>query len=77
MGLAFWIRRTLTVFALVAAVLFVVSLLRGRGLGGSLEYSALWGVLTASVFTVGRVIQSRRGQACTICDDIPRPETQG
>ena len=77
MGLAFWIRRTLTVFALVAAVLFVVRLLRGDAAAAAAEYGALWGALTAGVFTAARVVQSRRGQHCAICQDTPEMADRG
>ncbi len=76
MGTAFWIRRSLVVFAAVFAVLFVVSLLKGRGVEGGLAFSALWALITTAVFTVARVYQSRRGQACALCDDIPAEQDE-
>lgn len=73
MGIAFWVRRAATVFAIVAIILFVVSLLKGRGLVGSAEFAATWATAAAAVFTVGRLYQSRRGQHCELCQDIPVP----
>ncbi len=71
MGTTFWIRRALTVFALVAAVLFVVNLLKGRGAFDAVAYSATWAALSTAVFITGRLYQSRRGQACALCQDTP------
>lgn len=73
MGTAFWIRRTATVFALVATVLFVVSLLKGRGLAGSAQFTAVWASATTAVFIAARLYQSSRGQHCELCQDIPAP----
>jgi hypothetical protein len=73
MGTAFWVRRAATVFTVIAAVLFVVSLLKGRGLLGSAEFSAVWASISTAVFVVGRLYQSRRGQHCELCQDIPAP----
>ena len=64
-------RRSLQVLAGVFAVLFVVSLTKGRGVAGGLEYAALWSVITTVVFIVGRRYQIRRGEACALCDDLP------
>ena len=69
-------RRSLQVLAGVFAVLFVVSLMKGRGIGGGLEYAALWSVLTTVVFIVGRRWQIRRGEACALCDDLPIDDEQ-
>ena len=64
-------RRTLQVLVVAFVVLFVVSLMKGRGVGGGLEYAALWAILTTVVFAVGRRWQIRRGQECALCDDLP------
>lgn len=66
---AFLLRRALTLFILVFGVLFVVSLLKGRGVEGGLEYAALWAVLTTAVFAVIQAIRARRGAACEVCED--------
>lgn len=71
MPLSFWIRRTATVFALVAVVLFVVRVLRGDAAPEAMTYSALWAALTTAVFISARVVQSRRGQHCALCQDTP------
>ena len=71
MGTAFWIRRAATVFSMIAAVLFVVSLLKGRGLAGSAEFTAIWATASTAVFIGARLYQSSRGQHCELCQDIP------
>ena len=71
MPLSFWIRRTVTVFALVAGVLFAVRMLRGDAAVDAVTYSALWAALTTTVFISARVVQSRRGQHCAVCQDTP------
>ena len=71
MGAAFWIRRAATVYALVAAVLFVVRLLKGEGVAEAVAFSATWALLTTAVFIGARLYQSRRGQHCALCQDTP------
>lgn len=73
MGAAFWIRRAATVFTAIAAILFLVSLLKGRGLLGSAEFSAGWAALSTAVFIGARLYQPSRGQHCELCQDIPAP----
>lgn len=76
MGTSFWIRRAVTVFGMIAAVLFIVSLIKGRGLLGSLEFAAVWASLSTAVFIAARLYQSRRGQHCELCQDIPAPRAE-
>ena len=71
MGSAFWIRRTATVFALVALVLFVVGVLKGQAASASAAYSAVWASVSTAVFIGARLYQSRRGQHCALCQDTP------
>ena len=61
----------MTVFAIIASVLFVIGLLKGRGLLESAEFTAVWATASTAVFVVGRLYQSRRGQHCDLCQDIP------
>lgn len=71
MGAPFWIRRAVTVFAIIGAVLFVVSLLKGRGVLGGAQFSAGWAAVSTAVFVGARLVQSRRGQRCDLCQDVP------
>ena len=71
MGLAFWIKRFLTVWLLAFAVLLAVELLKGHGMQAALAFSAAWSLLAASIFTAARIYQARRGRHCALCNDIP------
>lgn len=73
MGTRFWVRRAATVFAIIATALFVVSLLKGRGVVGSAEFAIVWATASTAVFIVTRLYRSRRGQHCDLCQDIPAP----
>jgi hypothetical protein len=66
---AFLLRRTLAVFALAFAVLFAVSLSKGRGTGGALEYAALWAFISTAVFAAVQVIRTKRRTACERCEE--------
>lgn len=66
---AFLIRRTLTLGALVFAVLTVVELVEGEGLMDAFAYAGLWAVLSAAVFAVVNVIRARRGASCEVCEE--------
>jgi hypothetical protein len=71
MGTAFWIKRFLTVVALVFVVLTAAALLRGRTLETALVESAIWSVITSAIFTGVRIYRSRKRQYCAICNDVP------
>jgi hypothetical protein len=71
MGTFFWVRR----FLLVALTMFVIiggaQLLKGRPPMYSLEQGLIWSLISATIFTVSRFYQARRGQHCALCNDIP------
>lgn len=71
MGKAFWVRRYLTVFALAFVMIAASHLFRGRSLEHAVSEALLWSIITATVFTVARLYQSRRGQYCAVCRDTP------
>ena len=71
MGTAFWVRRFLLVFAIASCVIAGTQLLKGHDLNYSLTQGLLWAAITASVFTVARIYQSRKGVHCAICRDTP------
>ena len=71
MGTGFWIKRFLTVLAGAFAIICAAQLLRGHGLAYSATQGAIWSVISATVFTVARFFQARRGQHCAICNDTP------
>lgn len=66
---AFWIGRFCTVVAIVFAILLVAGLLRGRPVATVLADSLLWALVSATIFTVSRYYQARKGIACALCRD--------
>jgi hypothetical protein len=71
MGTTFWVRRFLLAFVVATFVITGSQLLRGRGLSYSLTQGLIWAAISASVFTVARIYQSRKGDHCAICRDTP------
>lgn len=71
MGRAFWIRRFFVVLAAAFVLIAASHLVRGRGLEHALTEGGIWAIVTAVVFTGGRLYQSRRGQHCAVCRDTP------
>jgi hypothetical protein len=70
-GTRFWIKRFLTVLAGAFVIIGAVQMLKGHDFPYAVTQAAIWGAITAIVFTVGRLYQSRRGQHCAICKDTP------
>jgi hypothetical protein len=70
-GTAFWIKRFFIVLVGAFIIIGVTQMLKGHDLPYAVTQGAIWGAITATVFTVARVIQSRRGQHCAICKDTP------
>lgn len=79
MGKRFWIRRFAQVYGLVFLVLTIVRFLKTGDIVDALAYGLLWAGISATVFVIARIWQSRRGQHCAICKDTPElatnPET--
>jgi hypothetical protein len=81
MGIAFWIRRFLLVFAGALVIISGAQLAKGHTLEHSLTEGLLWSAVTAAVFVAVRIHKSRKGQHCAICADTPQarpppPDTQ-
>ena len=76
MGATFWIRRFLLVFATGLAIITGAQMLKGHTLGYSVSEGLLWAAVAASIFTGGRIYQSRGGQHCAICRDTPETSMQ-
>ena len=72
MGAAFWIKRFLTVLVGAFIVVSAAQLLKGHAVAYAITQAAIWGFITAAVFTVARYWQSGRGQHCAICKDTPK-----
>jgi uncharacterized membrane protein len=70
-GTAFWIRRFFTVLVLAVVLIALAQWARGHTLQHAVTQGAIWGCISAAVFTVARIYQSRRKQHCAICKDTP------
>jgi hypothetical protein len=71
MSTAAWAFRFLLAFAVAAAALAVVQLAKGANIGSAATFAAVWGALTALVFTGVGYIKYKRNPACMI---KPTPE---
>jgi hypothetical protein len=69
MGTAFWIRRFFHVLVLAGVVIALAQWVKGHPLQFAATEGLIWGSISASVFTVARIYQSRRKQHCAICKD--------
>lgn len=71
MGTAFWIKRFLTVLVAAFAIICSAQLLKGHQLAHAAAEAALWGFISAAIFTGARFWQARKGQHCALCRDTP------
>ncbi len=71
MGISFWIRRFCFVSCLAFGGIALGQLLQRHSASDAFAHAALWAPLSALVFTVARLYQSRKGQRCDICQDTP------
>lgn len=69
MGTAFWIKRFFTVLLGAFVVICAAQLLKGHDLIYACMQGAIWGLVSAAVFTGARIYQSSKGQHCAICKD--------
>jgi hypothetical protein len=77
MGTAFWIRRFFTVLALACVIVALAHWAKGHTWQYASAQGAVWGFLSAVVFTGARIWQSRRKQHCVICKDTPEMVESG
>ncbi|KAA1156129.1 hypothetical protein [Pseudoalteromonas fuliginea] len=71
MGFKFWFVRALKVFLGVAALLFIVELLKQHSVQEALIFACTWSSITTTIFICSRLYQSRKGVECALCNDIP------
>ena len=71
MPLSLWIRRYVSVLVGAFVVIAAAQLLQGHARQDALADAALWAAVSATVFTVARYLQARRGQHCDLCRDTP------
>lgn len=72
MELSFWVRRFIAVAAALFFIIGAVQMLKGHLIGEAALQGLIWSVISATVFTVSRFFQARRGQHCALCNDIPK-----
>jgi hypothetical protein len=77
MGTAFWIKRFLTVLVGAFLVICAAQMLKSHDLYYAATQGAIWGIITATVFTVARLYRSGKGQHCAICGDTPEMQQSG
>ncbi|HET8715893.1 MAG TPA: hypothetical protein VFM16_08715, partial [Holophagaceae bacterium] len=76
MGMRFWVRRFLTVFAGAFLVIGLAQMLRGHAPAYAAGQGLLWGALSAALFTATRIYRSRQGQHCALCADTPEMQNE-
>lgn len=71
MGTAIWIKGYLVVLLGAFALICAAQLLKGHDLEYSATQGAIWGVISAAIFTAVRYRQASRKQHCALCRDTP------
>lgn len=71
MDTTFWIKRFLAALVVAIAVICAAQLLKGHTFAYALREAAIWGILTAMVYTAALFYRIRRGQQCAVCQDTP------
>ena len=71
MGKGFWIKRFLVVLAGAFVIICAAQVARGHALDYSATQGAIWGLISAAVFTGARYRQASKGQHCALCRDTP------
>jgi hypothetical protein len=66
MRAGFWVNRFLIALLVACAILFLVGLIKGRALENAAQSAALWGVLSAGIFTLAGYIRYKRNPACML-----------
>lgn len=76
MGLKFWLIRSIKVFSAIAALLFVVELLKQHPVLESILFALAWSFVATGIFIGSRLYQSRKGVECALCDDMPKVDSK-
>jgi len=72
-GTKFWLKRFVIALLTASALLFVVELCKGHGRAEATQFAALWGTISAALFTLIGYNRYRRNPACW----LPRPGDDG
>ena len=73
MGTGFWLRRFVVALMISSALLFVVELVKGQAWAEATQSAALWGMISAALFTLIGYYRYKRNPACW----LPRPSNNG
>lgn len=71
MGIGFWVRRFVVVFAGAFVVIATAQVLKGHAAPQAAGEGLVWASVSASVFVAARIVQARRGRHCALCRDTP------
>lgn len=66
MTAGFWMRRFLVALVVAFAVLFLVHLAKGYADAETLQFAAVWSLISAGLFTVFGYIRYRRNPTCML-----------
>jgi hypothetical protein len=77
LGAAFWVRRFILVWTAAFVLIAGAQALKGHDPAYALTQGLLWATISAGIFVVARLYQSRRGQHCAICRDTPEMRGEG
>ena len=73
MGTKFWLKRFVFALLIATALLFVVELVKGHGRVEAAQFAALWGAISAALFTLIGYNRYKRNPACW----LPGPGDNG
>ena len=62
-----WLRWLLAAFAVAAPLIFLSHVLRDRPLHYAVSEALVWGGISAWIYTLGRIENTRRGRHCALC----------
>ncbi len=69
------IRKWVLQYAVMVLILFTlfsgVQYLKGHSIEYALEFGALWGLISSTIFLVVRIRNYRNRIACQLCNDLP------
>lgn len=72
MSARYWFKQFVIALVVAGAVLFVVQCLKRHAIADAARFAALWGVISAAIFTLVGYVRYRRSPACM----LPRPRQE-
>jgi hypothetical protein len=77
MGVSFWVRRFLVVFAGAGAIICAAQFLKGHGLRYSVLQGLIWGAISSAIVVAAGLYRVRAGRQCAACGDLPATSNPG